>query len=679
MAGKWTIEETPEPGKWVIEEAPSPPKPGFGERMNANIEGIPRQLGLTGRHIIEGLGETANFIASPVRGALNLVTPEENKFKPYDFPGIADFLGLPKPETAIERGTADASRVLAGGGGIIGGAGKLATVTNGATKAVATALSANPALQLSSAGGSGAAGGYVKETGGNEASQLLASVVGGLATPYAASKAQQLATATKNLVGAGANNVQNVDIRIQNALNQNGITLDQLPNNIRAGIRNDVAQALKADKGLSGDAVRRLVDYRLTNTTPTAATLSLDPVAVTQQKNLAKLGANVKDPAAQQLAQVENSNNRQLIAGLNDLGANTADDAIAGGNKIIGALDARNTRAKTLINGRYEAARATDGRSAGLDPHAFTNKANDLLDESLLGGKLPADVRTLLNNAATGKLPLTVDTAEQFKTRIGELQRASSDAAERRALGLVRQSLDDTPLLNGGAGLGQESINAFNRARRLNRSYMGIVDRTPALQSVRDGIEPDKFVNQFIIGGSAKSNLADVQALKSSIKSNPQAMTAVKEQIVSHLKGKALNGAADEVGNISQSAYNKALQSIGDRKLALFFTKAEHDQLKAIGRVAGYEQFQPRGSAVNNSNSASAIGSILDRIGGSPLLRKIPFGSSLAEPVQNISIGIGSKRALDIQNGLKGGGLLAPKRDPRLLFSPAGLLTLQEE
>jgi hypothetical protein len=35
----------------------------------------------------------------------------------------------------------------------------------------------------------------------------------------------------------------------------------------------------------------------------------------------------------------------------------------------------------------------------------------------------------------------------------------------------------------------------------MNREWMQIVERTPALQAVRDGVEPDKFVQQFIVGG----------------------------------------------------------------------------------------------------------------------------------------------------------------------------------
>lgn len=245
-------------------------------------------------------------------------------------------------------------------------------------------------------------------------------------------------------------------------------------------------------------------------------------------------------------------------------------------------------------------------------------------------------------------MPLTVDVAEQFKTRIGDLQRATNDRAEKMALGLVRQALDDTPVISNGAvggQLGQASIDAFNKARGLNRDWMRVVEKVPALQAVRDGIEPDKFVNDFIIGNGSKASVMDVAKLKTLIKDSPDAMQAVREQLANHLKSKALGGAADEVGSVSQSNLNKAMQFIGERKLRLFFDSNELEQMKALARVASYEQVQPRGSAVNNSNTAgAALATLFDKLANSPLLGKIPLAPQMAG---NVSASIAARRALN--------------------------------
>lgn len=642
------------------ESASATPKP-FGEQLNESIADVPRQLGLTARAGLQGLGNIVDLVATPIRAVGNLALPASQQMKPGVGRMLSNSLGLPVPRNSTERVVGDIAETVAGAAAPIAVAGRVAQGTTGVTNAVARSLAAAPAMQLASAASAGGAGGYVRETGGNALSQFLASLAAGVATPLAANKIAQLAgrigTRTPTYTP------DELDVKINAAIAPNGIKVENMAPQVAQGIRDDVAAALKISDDLKPDELRRLADYRLTGLTPTKATLSLKPEDISQQKNLAKQGINSKDAAAQQLGQTENANNREIISGMNKLGSPAPATPAAAGTKLSGTLEARDTRAEKLIGDRYSRARATNGRSAQLDPDEFTKKANSLLDEALLGGKIPADVRNLLNRKwneviSDGKPPvpgapvpeptgLTVDMAEQFKTNIAYLQRASKDPAEKKALGYVRQALDETPLLPG-QDIGQESINAFNSARTLNRSYMKIVERTPALQAVRDGIEPDRFVSKFITGNGDDASIASQKAFRSSIKGDPLAVTTVREQIIEHLKAKALGRASDEVGNVSQSAFNKALKDIGDERLAIWFPQKDIDQLKALSRVASYEQVQPHGSAVGNSNTGAVLMSnILDRIAGSALLSKIPAGGLIQQPVQNISIGIGSKRALN--------------------------------
>lgn len=666
----------------LVEDEPSKP---FGQQLNESIADVPRQLGLTARAGLQGLGGIADLLSSPFRGAVNLLGADA---KPGIGERAANSLGLPRPRPGLESTIGTGAEMVAGGLVPVAAGAALAKNATGVTQGVGRLLASNPGMQTASAAASGLAGGYTRETGGDDRSQLLASLAAGVGTPFALGGVSRAARTVAQRLAPRDISPQQIDITINSALSGGnggaqsaGLNLSELPAQVAQGIRKDVADALKISDNLSPDAIRRLADYRLTGLTPSRAGLTLNPGDITRQRNLAKVGANSKDPQAQALAETQNANNDQLTQGLNRLGANTTDDKLAGGQRIMAGLSARNDRAKALIDSRYNDARATNGRSADLDSAAFTVKANNLLDDALLGGKLPTDVRNLLNNAATGRMPLTVDVAEQFKTRIGELQRASSDMAERKALGLVRSALDDAPLLPG-QDIGQESINAFNKARRLNRSWMGIVDKTPALQAVRDGIEPDKFVNQFIIGSSNKANVMDVAMLKNSIKSNPDALQAVREQILADLKGAAKGGSADELVNFSQSAYNKRLNAIGDRKLRLFFDKPQIDQMKALGRVASYEQVQPVGSAVNNSNTASAGYGMLERILDSPLIGKIPFGKqAIGDPLQNLILSNQATATLSAPRSLVNGPRIMPPMPQRsgMMLSPAALIGTESE
>lgn len=673
--------------------APKPAAKPFGQQLNETIADVPRTLGRTARAGLQGVGGIADLVASPIRGALNLIPGVD--IKPGVGRVLADGLGLPKPRPGMESVVDSAAEMVAGGVAPIAAGANMARNSTGVAQGVGKLLAAQPVKQIASAGAAGAAGAYTRETGGNDGSQLLASLAAGVTAPAAVGGAQRVGNALRQMATRQAPNPAQIEIQINRALEPGGMTLAQLAPEVQAGIRNDVAQALKVSDNLDPDALRRLVDYRTVGATPTAGKLTRNPALFTQEENLMRVGANSKDKAAQTLGSVKNVNNNRLIELLNGTGAGTADDAIGGGNKIMAALSNRDSRAKQIIGGMYDRARDSGGRSAPLDPSAFTQRAGNLLNESNVESFLTPDIRNKLNGFASGEIPLTVEIAEQFKTGIGRLQRNSADGNVRHALGLVRQALDDTPLmgpstgrnplLGGGqpADIGQAALNAFTKARRMNRSWMETVERTPALQAVRDGIEPDRFVQQFIVGAGPKANVADVEALRQSIKASPEAMAAVKGQIAATLKKAALSGASDEVGSFSQAGYNRAFDAIGDRKLGLFFSPEEVEQLKAIGRVASYEQKAPAGAFVNYSNTGGAVAGLLDRIIGSSVLSKIPAGRMLLqEPAENILIGMRSKSALDASKALQAGPRTRNQlleHSPGLMLSPALLMGGSDE
>jgi hypothetical protein len=227
---------------------------------------------------------------------------------------------------------------------------------------------------------------------------------------------------------------------------------------------------------------------------------------------------------------------------------------------------------------------------------------------------------------------LTVDVAEQLKTSIGRMQRSTADGNMRFALGLVRRALDQTPLQGAqpvkpgmlpaalnqvppSVQAGEQSILAFNQARTANRQWMQRVEGNKALQAVVDGVEPDQFFQKFVVGSGASA--ADVRKLSAELDKGSQ--QALKQAIARHLKDKGTSN-TDDITKFSGAAYRQALRDIGDDKLAVFFSREELAQLRAIGDAAKYMQAQPAGSAVNNSNSGALMMArgyeFLDRLAG---------------------------------------------------------------
>ena len=76
----------------------------------------------------------------------------------------------------------------------------------------------------------------------------------------------------------------------------------------------------------------------------------------------------------------------------------------------------------------------------------------------------------------------------------------------------------------------------------------------------------------------------------------------MKAGTINWLSDKA--GIVDGKGNFSQANYNKALKKLDDvNNFGVIFDPESQLQLRTLGNVAAYTQFQPRGAFVNNSNT----------------------------------------------------------------------------
>lgn len=693
------------------------PEPSAVESFGQSLMQIPRQAGLTARYAMEGVGQLADVGAEPIRQlVVNPIArltgaPEATRTVGQLASAGADAIGLPSPENATERVVGDSARL---GFSAMSGAGlanAAARATTGTTSAVLGKLATSPAQQVASGVGAGVAGGSVREAGGSPWAQLASSIAGGIAVPVAAS-------ALGNVAQSGARAVRNrlapqaVDRQVDNAINltlqRQGINWADVDNATRQAVRQEARLAMSSGAELNGDALRRLIDFRSVGATPTRGSLTLDPVQITRERNLAKMGANTSDASLQQLAQLENRNNGTLIRNLNESGAANALDQYATGERLIGALGGYGAGQQARVNALYGAARDSQGRGVVLNGPAAAQSAMQRLQRDGVG-KLPPEVDAWLNKLTSGETPLTVDYQQQLvKNLYRKIQGAGDNGDLRHGLGIIRDALDNAPLMELGAAnpgnlpaitgsirpnpsqAGQEAIDAFRAGRSAHRELMGQREAIPALNAAMDGAQPDSFLRQFVTGSGRDANVTNVQGMRDVLRGqriNPEnlpataeqiralppqqgaeALQATKNAIADHLKRSALNGAADEVGNFSQAAYNKALRNIGDRKLALFFSPEEVARLHAVGRVASYLQVQPKGSAVNNANSGALLaGNLLDWVGTAA--SRLPLG--LKDTISGSVSGLQASRAMSPANALALPIESRPLLPQNLLMAPA--------
>ena len=625
---------------------------------------ISRQVGLTARAGLEGAGGLVSTLAEPIRlplsaalraiGARDAPIPDAQEVAR----NVADTIGLPAPANATERVAGKAAAAMAAGAGAIGAARRVgAAVTSPTLREVIRQFIANPATQVASAGGAGAAGGYEREQGGGPGAQLMASILGGVGTGMALNTGGKLLDAGKRWIDnlrAPATAAPQVDVTIQQALG-NQVQFGQLPQHVRNQVRADVEEALKIGN-LTPDAVRRLVDYRLAEATPSRAGLTLDPVDVTRQRNLAKLGANSRDPATQALSRLENDNAKTLARGVSDLGGGVVDDAYINAQKAVNALKAVDDARASATTELYRQARDSLGRAAPLDPAAATQAAGLALAEAQAGGSLPAAAQKILNDVATGKVPFNVDTKEQMVRILGQMAQGATRGDERTAVNIVRKALDDAPLLETH-GLGPDALAAFKAARQSHAARMAAQERNPALAAVAEGMEPDKFFQKFVVGGEVK----DLRNMRQELKSSPEAWQALRGQLVAYLKNKG--GVSEDAGTFNSASFKDALRTIGNEKLKLFFNGDELDKLQAIARVARYEQVQPRGSAVNNSNTAASAYGLLESLANNQAVNRLTFGVP-----RSIAVHVRANQAQNVPQSI---ALPAPSTPSAPITSPA--------
>lgn len=636
--------------KKVIGQRAQPAQPApVSVQAGSALRDIPRQVGLTARYGMEGLGQIADIGAEPIRALLNIGGERFKSSVSQLASKGADAIGLPSPQTANERVIGDATRMVAGAGGMAAGLGRAAaTAAPGMAQNIMQMLAANPAMQTAGAAGAGLAGGSVREAGGGPVEQFGASILGGVVGGLVPGAATSAARKVQTAMTPRSVELVRADQQISLVLQRAGVDWTQVPERIRQGMRQEVADAINTGQPLNPDALRRLLVFRRAEVTPTVGQLTQDPGLITREKNLAKTGANSTNPGLQTLPGLENRNVASLLRQLDEAGAAGAPNASGAGMAGIDSLQGLVARSQRNINDLYARARDTQGRSLPLEGGTFTRRANQLLDEANVGSFLPPDLVKKMNDIAQGVYPLTVDVAEQLKTSAGNIGRNSADGNVRTAVRLFRQALDEAPLqaqqrvnpgnlpaVNGTvpgsmAGVGEESIAAFNAARRANREWMARVEGNPALAAVVDGVEPDQFMQRFVIGNGASA--ADVRALRSEL--DPAAIRQMRAYLVRYLKDKATGGDEDIV-KFGGKTYRDALRAL-ENKLPALFSDAEIQKMRDLGDAAKYMQSQPAGSAVNNSNSgALVLGRGLDMLEAAA--EKVPLiGSSIAGTIQGM-------------------------------------------
>lgn len=439
---------------------PSPVQPQQPER--SLLGSLGRQVGLTARHGIEGVGDTLDFMASPARIAMNAVLPDKYEISGRTGEAMANLLNLPSPENSTERVVGDVARTMAGTAGM-GGLAKIGA--SGLPADLAQSLTQKMGAQLVASAGAGAGGGIARESGAGPTGQIVASLAGGIAPSAASAMANYLKNSAMNAgatIGASFGNEKGIERIAKDAAKR-----------VAGDTRQQQIEALKNAPKLAG-------------TTPTVAeALAGEQIGKPGQFGGATIRLQKDLSGAMGLEDILPGNQRtqrqqmaDFLRGVKDTTKPMRENALAAANKN-GGVDANSIVAKI-----DESLADPDFGSVSLVKKALAHLKNRIDEESDEFGKLDAkaayNIRKEIGN-----------TVQQYSKETANWDKKLTRRIERAA----QLAIDDAIEGAGGKGWG----------KYLDTYSSGMKEAENAIARQREA----KIIGAGVKGGHAAALAAD--------------------------------------------------------------------------------------------------------------------------------------------------------------------------
>lgn len=458
---------------------------------------------------------------------------------------------------------------------------------------------------------------------------------------------------------AAQQTAQAIDKNLDDALRQQGMSLGDLSDDVANGLRKEARDALKAGKNLNPEAVARKAVLDQVGIKGTKGQVSGNAEVWQREAELAKL-QNVGTPLREKFIE----DNKQLANLLEDATTRTGGKAVdqyGAMQGVVSSLGGQLDQNKQFINAAYNYARNAPGNDVLIDGAGLANDVFTRLDDQALMSYLPSDISKKIVDISKNPDKFTLKKGEELIGILNDHFKSSFQLGQptstTRALGTVREALDGRvqEAMNGILTQGSnDAAQAYQFARQAYKFNADQTNAIPLLQDIRKGVKPDKLFNKHILNGNVNELDRTIELLNNV---NPQAVADLKQQTLEYIASKAIK----QNGQFSPASMKGALDSIGDRRLAILFEPSELKNIKNISKAGEYLVTQPNNAYVNNSNSASGAINSLMNFFGNPKVKSVlnlPYLKDyVVDPISNY----GNSRA--VNNALRpdvSGSPLAP-------------------
>lgn len=424
------------------------------------------------------------------------------------------------------------------------------------------------------------------------------------------------------------------------AMNDKGIDLDDVTNMMKAQMK-DMPGDLTPEQEMN-KALWDALDIKPTR--PMVTRDVGDFRTQEQLKGISEAGADVR----QRLGEIDDALFTKLYS--MKTGAST-DDAITAMQTVKEAVLRKQEVASRLVGRQYAKVRDVYGDG----PVDVSDLADIVEDKQVYEGLAPAVsvIKKRLmkwgvmdkDGKALGGINVT--QAEELRKEIGRF--AQTGGEQGHHMREIRTALDDSVL-------GSIGDDAFGQARAAAaRNFREFKDKKIVKELIGDKWDDKSFIDKAI--KTKVVTYKQLQELKDTLLTGSKASQKRGAAAFDDIRGATIKWIADQAKQgqavtaldkpiFSGANFNKALETIGDRKLSVIFSKEEIDFLKTINKAGKLKT--PIQGTINLSGTSSAFWDMANRIGNAfPPFKYLIGGLKAASSgAKDVSMGAAKREIL---------------------------------